>query len=206
MTVLLDRPKPTPLVIPRGDLAVPTVELLLGRDAPRVLVTPDGKPRWVSKGKGRPFAGGGAVTASGLYYLSFRDMFQNDSAIDVLADVIKTSLITNSATPNFDTDAGYSATNEVSGTGYTAGGAAVANDTISVSSGTLIYDGDDVAWGPGATIASVRGGELYDDTITTPVADPLIMGVTFGADFSVTSGTLTVQWAAGGIFTIDLTP
>lgn len=205
MTVLLDRPKPAPLVIPRGDLQIPTVELLLGRDAPRVLVTPDGKPRWVSKGKGRPFAGGGAVTASGLYYLSFRDMFQNDSAIDVLADTIKTSLITNSATPNFDTDAGYSATNEVSGTGYTAGGAAVANDTITVSSGTLIYDGDDVSWTT-ATFSSARAARGYDDTITTPTADPLLWLTNFGADFAVSAGTFTIQWAAGGIWAIDLTP
>jgi hypothetical protein len=205
MTVLLDRPKPAPLIIPRGDLAVPTSELLLGRDAPRVLVTPDGKPRWVSKGKGRPFAGGGAVTASGLYYLSFRDMFQNDSAIDVLADTIKVSLITNSATPNFDTDAGYTASNEVSGTGYTAGGNAVTTDTITVSSGTLIYDGDDVSWTT-ATFSAARAARGYDDTITTPTADPLLWLTNFGADFAVSAGTFTIQWAAGGIWAIDLTP
>lgn len=198
MTILLDRPKPSPIIIPKG-------ELLLGADRPRVLLTPDGKPRWVANGKAKPFAGGGAVTASGLYYISFRDMFQNDSAIDVLADVIKVALFQNTITPNFDTDLSYSATGEVSGTGYVAGGAAVTTDTITVSSGTLIYDGDDSAWA-GATFTGARCARGYDDTITTPQADPLLWLTNFGADFAVTAGTFTIQWAANGIWAIDLTP
>lgn len=151
-----------------------------------------------------------AITASGLYYISFRDMLQNDSAIDLLADTMKVALYTNSLTaPNFDTNTGYSAapytSNEITGTGYSAGGAAIANDTITVSSGTLIYDGDDTAWTT-ATFSAVRGCLIYDDTIATPTAKPCICFVNFGSDFAVTAGTFTVQWAAGGIFTDDLTP
>lgn len=152
----------------------------------------------------------GAFSASGLFYLTFRDILQNDTAVDLLADTMKVALFTNSiTTPNFDTNTAYAAApfnaNEVSGTGYTAGGAAVANDTITVSSGTLVYDGDDTSW-TSSTFSSVRGGLLYDDTITTPVADPAVMAVTFGADYAVTAGTFTIQWSASGIFTIDLTP
>lgn len=146
-----------------------------------------------------------AVTASGLYYLAFRDMLQNDSATDLLADTMKIALYTNSITPNFDTDGAYSATNEVSGTGYSAGGVALANDTITPSSGTLIYDGDDSSWTT-ATFSSVRAGIIYDDTITTPTADPRVCLINFGADFAVTAGTFTIQYAAGGIFAVDLTP
>lgn len=150
-----------------------------------------------------------AVTASGLFYLTFRDMLQNDSATDLLADTNKLALFTNSITPAFDTNTAYGAApynaNEVSGTGYSAGGVAIANDTITVSSGTLIYDGDDSSWTT-ATFSSVRCGLLWDDTITTPTADPAICLINFGADFAVTAGTFTVQYAAGGIFTIDLTP
>jgi len=36
------------------------------------------------------------------------------------------------------------------------------------------------------------------------VADAALVGVTFGADFSVTSGVLTIVWDSAGIFTIDL--
>lgn len=150
-----------------------------------------------------------AVTASGLFYLSFRDMLQNDSAIDIIADSTKVALFTNSITPNFDTNSSYSASpytsNEVSGTGYSAGGVAIANDTITVSSGTLVYDGDDVSW-PSATFSSARCALIYDDTITTPTAKPVLVLVNFGADYGVTSGTLTIQWSASGIFTDDLTP
>jgi hypothetical protein len=146
-----------------------------------------------------------AVTASGLYYITFRDMLQNDTAVDLIADTMKCALFTNSITPNFDSNTSYSATNEVSGTGYSAGGATIANDAISVSSGTLIYDADDTAWTT-STFSSVRAGIIYDDTITTPQADPLVCLVNFGADFAVTAGTFTIQWAAGGIFSIDLTP
>lgn len=151
-----------------------------------------------------------AITVSGLYYLTFRDMLQNDEATDLLADVMKFALFTNSLTaPNFDTNTGYGAapytSNEVTGTGYSAGGAAIANDTITVSSGTLVYDGDDVAW-TSSTFSSARGALGYDDTMTTPTADPCVVFVNFGADYGVTSGTFTIQWAAGGVFTIDLTP
>jgi hypothetical protein len=152
-----------------------------------------------------------AITASGLYYLTFRDILQNDTAVDLLADTIKMALFTNSLTaPNFDTNTGYGAapytSNEIpNGSGYTTGGVALANDTITVSSGTLIYDADDPAW-TSSTFSGVRGGGVYDDTITTPTADPMIVFVNFGADYAVTAGTLTVQLAAGGLFSVDLTP
>lgn len=150
-----------------------------------------------------------SVTASGLYYLTFRDIFQNDEATDFLADTLKVALFTNSITPNFDTNTAYGAApynaNEVSGAGYSAGGAAIANDTITVSSGTLIYDGDDSSWTT-STITAARCGLIYDDTMTTPTADPAICLVNFGADYSTVAGTFAIAWAAGGIWTLDLTP
>lgn len=150
-----------------------------------------------------------AVTVSGLYYLSFRDMLQNDSAIDLLADSIKNALFNSTPTPNFDTNTSYSAapytTNELTGTGYTAGGVANTSPTITVSSGTLVYDANDVSW-TSATFSGARCALGYDDTISTPTAKPVIYLVNFGADFGVTAGTFTIQWAVAGIFTDDLTP
>ena len=40
---------------------------------------------------------------------------------------------------------------------------------------------------------------IYDDTITTPVADPGVCFVYFGGANSVTSGTLTIVWHSSGI-------
>jgi hypothetical protein len=154
-----------------------------------------------------------AITASGGFGLTFRDILQNDTAVDVVADVVKVALFTNTVTnPNFDTNTAWNAApfnaNEVTGTGYTAGGNAIANDAITVASpsaGMLKYDGDDVAWTT-ATFSGARGALIYDDTITTPVADPALILVNFGADFAVTGGTFTIQWHANGIFTLDYTP
>ena len=198
-----DRPEPG-LVIPgQPRLVRPSDGRYAGKHVVE-LVEPSGLVRLI------PQIRGGAISASGLFYLTFRDIFQNDTAVDLLADTIKAALFTNSVTnPNFDTNTAYAAApfnaNEVAGTGYTAGGAALANDTITVSSGTLVYDADDTSWA-GSTITNARGALLYDDTITTPVADPAIGLVNFGADYSTSNGTFTIQWAAGGIFTIDLTP
>lgn len=145
-------------------------------------------------------------TASGIFYLTLRDVLQNDTAVDFLADSIKIALFTNSlTTPNYDTNTAYAAApfnaNEV---GTPSGGVALASPTITVQAGSLLtFDANDTAWGS-QTITNARGGLGYDDTISTPVSKPGLFGVTFGADFSVTSGILTIQWAAGGILTIDL--
>ena len=32
------------------------------------------------------------------------------------------------------------------------------------------------------------------------------MLVNFGSDYSTVAGTFTIQWAAGGILTLDITP
>jgi hypothetical protein len=145
-----------------------------------------------------------AVTASGLYYVTFKAMWDGtDVVFDYANDTVKMALFTNSITPNFSTDTGYSSTNEVSGTGYTAGGATLAGKTISESpTGTLMFDANDPSW-TSATFSSARAGLVFDDTL---VSDRSIVLVNFGADYGVTSGTFTVQLASGGLATIDLTP
>lgn len=147
-----------------------------------------------------------AISASGLFYLTFRDILQNDTAVDLLADSIKVALFTNSTTnPNFDTNTAYAAApfnaNEV---GTPSGGIAIGTPTITVQSGSLLtFDGVDTAWGS-QTFSGARGAVVYDDTITTPVADPVLVLVNFGADYGVTSGVFTIQWASAGIFYLDL--
>ena len=50
------------------------------------------------------------------------------------------------------------------------------------------------------TLTAVFGCLVYDDTLTTPVADPGLSYNYFGGTNSVTSGTFTVVWNASGIF------
>ena len=146
-----------------------------------------------------------AVTASGLFVLTFRDILDaSQLAVDTGSDTFKCAMITNSSTPNFETHDHWSdlSGNEVSGTGYTAGGAALTSITLGNDSGTLKFDAADTSWTT-ATISSARAAVIYDDTLAN---DPLICLVDFGADYASSAGTFQITWNASGIWTIDLTP
>lgn len=143
-----------------------------------------------------------AVTASGIYVLTIKDILGNDTAIDVLADSLKVALLSNSATPNFNTDAGWSSTNEIA---TPSGGIVLASPTLTVSAGSLVFDAADTSWGS-QTFSGARAARIYDDTITTPTADPLLALINFGADYGVTAGVFSILYHSSGIFAIDLTP
>lgn len=142
--------------------------------------------------------------ASGVFGLTLEKFF-----IDTLGDSLEAEdnnimLVTDTFTPDFDThDFRADVTNEVSGTGYTAGGKAYTGTEITLSGGVLTFDAADVSW-TSSTITA-RGSILYR---TTGVAanDELFMAHTFGSDVSSTSGTFTVAWNASGLFTLDYTP
>jgi hypothetical protein len=149
-----------------------------------------------------------AVTASGLFLPTFIDILDGTQlAVDLSLTTNKVAMFTNSITPNFSSDTGYGAApynaNEVSGTGYTAGGAAVASPTITDSpTGTLKFDLADTSWTT-STITNARCALFYADALA---GNNAICLVNFGADYSTVAGTFTIQWASGGMFTIDLTP
>jgi hypothetical protein len=145
-----------------------------------------------------------AWTASGLYVLNWIDLLDaTQLAIDTSLTSHKIALYNNTETPNFSTEVSYAATNEVTGTGYTAGGQVITSPTTTESpAGTLMYDMGDQVWAA-PTSVTARGAKLYADVL---VGNNLIVGINFGSDFTSTDGTFTIQWAAGGVFTIDLTP
>jgi hypothetical protein len=142
--------------------------------------------------------------ASGLYGLTLRDTLDaSQYATDLVSDTIKIQLVSNSETPDFNAhDFEADIANEVSGTGYTAGGATLGSKTLGASSGLLTWDSADTSWTT-ATFSSVRGAITWDDTVTS---DPLIHAVTYGADYSVTAGTFTHQVNASGLAAIDYVP
>jgi hypothetical protein len=149
-----------------------------------------------------------AVTVSGLFVPTWLDILDTTQlAIDLDLETHKVAMFTNTITPNFSTDTAYGVApynaNEVSGTGYTAGGAAVTTTTVTESpTGTLMWDAADTSWTT-STITNARCALAYADALA---GNNAIVLVNFGADYSTVAGTFTIQWAAGGIFTIDLTP
>ncbi|MBV1928619.1 MAG: hypothetical protein KUG81_03820 [Gammaproteobacteria bacterium] len=106
-------------------------------------------------------------------------------------DQMRIALYTSSATLGATTTA-YSATNEVSGTGYTAKGNALTN-IDPTSSGTTAYaDFSDSTWST-ATITA-RGCLIYNDTITTPTADASVQVHDFGSDKTSTAADFTITF------------
>lgn len=154
-----------------------------------------------------------AFSASGLYVVTFIDVLDaTQLAIDLSLASHKIALYSNSLTPNFSSDTAYSATNEVTGTNWAAGGVALSaaaaggtstSPTVTESpSGSLMYDMGDVAVAS-TTLSSVRGMILYADALA---GNNLIVGITFGADYSTSAGTFGINWNALGVFAIDLVP
>ncbi len=105
---------------------------------------------------------------------------------DFSTDVIKIALYTSSATIDNTTTA-YSATNEVSGAGYTAGGKTL-TATVTPDGIYTILDFADISW-TSATF-TCRGALIYNSS----KSNKSIFVLDFGTDKTVSSGTLTVQF------------
>jgi hypothetical protein len=146
--------------------------------------------------------------ASGLYALPFKNNltqvtnFQIDFD-DTTAGRFKCMLVQSGYVPNFDTNSVFTdVTNEVTGTGYTAGGEALTGITFAISGGTITWDAGDVTW-TASTITNAAAAVIYN---TSEANKPLIAYVDFGGNFSTTSGTFQIVWNASGVFTLDTTP
>lgn len=105
-------------------------------------------------------------------------------------DTFKIALYTSSATLDATTTT-YTITNEVSGTGYTAGGETltVTGGAVSASGTTAFVDFSDVSWTT-ATITA-RGALIYN---STAAGNPAVAVLDFGSDKTSTAGTFTVQF------------
>jgi hypothetical protein len=100
-------------------------------------------------------------------------------------DTFKIALYTSSATLGASTTA-YSVTNEVSGTGYTAGGNTLTNVTPTSSGTTAFTDFSDTTWTT-ATITA-RGALIYNST----ESDKAVCVLDFGSDKTSTAGNFTI--------------
>jgi hypothetical protein len=100
----------------------------------------------------------------------------------------KLALYTSAATLSAATTA-YSATNEASGTNYTAGGAALTNISPTTSGTTAFTDFADLTFS-NATITA-NGAVIYNDTAA---GDPAVVVLAFGGDKTSTAGDFTIQF------------
>jgi hypothetical protein len=102
----------------------------------------------------------------------------------------KIALYTSSATLDAGTTA-YTTSNEVSGTGYTAGGNALTVSVAPTSSGTTAYISfNDTSWYTATFTA--RGALIYN----TSQANAAVAIFDFGSDKSVVGGTFTITFPA----------
>ena len=106
-------------------------------------------------------------------------------------DTIKIALYTSSASLGATTTA-YSTSNEVSGTGYTAGGVTLTSAAVSTTGTTAHFDADDPTWTSASFTAN--GALIYNDTNS----DKAIAVLEFGGDFTVAGGTFKIVFPAAG--------
>jgi len=107
------------------------------------------------------------------------------------SDVYKIALYTSSATLGATTTA-YSSTNEISGTGYSAGGATLSGFTSGLSGSTAYLTFTDVAIA-NATITA-RGCLIYNSS----KSNKAVAVFDFGSEISSVNGTFTVDFPGAG--------
>ena len=129
-----------------------------------------------------------------------RDLLKGKHDFDTSGDggdSFKIALYTSSATLNASTT-NYSATNEItntSGTAYTAGGEALTNTGVGLTSTTAFTDFSDVSWTSASFTAN--GALIYNTTTDggSSTTDAVCV-IAFGSDKTATNGTFTIQFPA----------
>ncbi|MCB9415409.1 MAG: hypothetical protein H6526_08995 [Actinobacteria bacterium] len=118
--------------------------------------------------------------------------------LDFDTDTIKVALLsgyTPSQAHNYFDDV---SADEISGTGYTAGGATLGSKTLVSSGGVATFDAADTSWS--SSTLSATHAVVYLSTGTASTS-PLLCYVDFGGTVASTGGTFAVTWNASGILT-----
>ena len=138
--------------------------------------------------------------ASGIYSAFKGDLMEKQVNLSgTLGDTIKVGLLSSAHTfTASNTVWGNVSANEIinqSGSGYTADGATLANQSVTTGT-TTKFDGDDTAWTTSTFTAA--HAVIYDLSNTSS----LIASIDFGGDKTVSAGTFTIQWSGDGILTL----
>lgn len=137
-----------------------------------------------------------------VIFNNFKKLIMN-GGIDLDTDTIKVALVTSTYTPDQDVhDFFDDVTNEVTGTGYTAGGATLGTVTVTADNtdNEGVFDAADTSWTTSTITA--RGAVVYKSTGTASTS-ALICYFDFTTDKSSSAGTFTIAWNAEGILNLN---
>lgn len=154
-----------------------------------------------------------AWSASKIFSPYITDSLNRTNAFDLDADALKNALFDNTITPSQTVaaaSAAYGAGVWASGgvldaSGWPAVGRPLASVTSGFASNVYTLDAADTASANSTTtLTNAYGCLIYDDTLTTPVADQAICFLYLGGVNSVTAGSFTVVYNAAGLMTLTL--
>ena len=117
-----------------------------------------------------------------------QDCLDGGHDLGTSGNTLKIALYTSSASLGATT-ATYTTSAEVSGTGYTAGGATLSSQAVAYDSTNQVayFDAADPAWTT-ATITA-RGAMIYNNS----KSNASVAILDFGSDYTSTAGTFTIQ-------------
>jgi hypothetical protein len=148
-----------------------------------------------------------AVTASGVFFLTLEKQLTGAAATDPESWEAEDNLITlisDAATPAFDTMDFWDdlSGSEVTGSGWTD--TALTGTELTIAAGVMTYDATDISV-PSTTLTNAMASVLRFN-IGADGTDALIMLHDFVSAVSTSSGTFGIQWSASGLLTADLVP
>ena len=135
-----------------------------------------------------------AITTNAICDSFKKELLQGSHDFDASTDTYKLAMYTSSATLGKSTT-NYATANEVSSSNYSAGGSALVNQGVKVSSSVAITDFADLSF-VGVTLTA-RGALIYNTTTDggSGTTDAVAV-LDFGGDKTATSGTFTIQFPA----------
>jgi len=131
-------------------------------------------------------------------------LLRADVNLDTGGDTLRVALLTDVHVTDVDTQVFWSDinANEISGTGYTAGGETLANQAVTQDNtdNEGVFDADDVTWVTATFTA--RFFVIYQDT-GLATTSRIVRVTDFGSNQSVSAANFTIQWSAEGILNVN---
>ena len=113
------------------------------------------------------------------------------------SSIFKLALYTDAGVAFDASTTSYRATNEASGTNYTAGGNPITTITPTATGTTAFVDANDVVF-TNVTISGIRGAVFYNNSPTSPGSGtPSVAVLDFGSDKAASAGDFTVVMPTG---------
>jgi hypothetical protein len=135
-----------------------------------------------------------AITTNAICNSFKKELLQGKHDFDSSSDTYNLAMYTSLATLGASTE-NYTTSQEVSSSGYSAGGKALINQGVKVSSGVAITDFSDLSF-TGVTL-SAAGALIYNTTTDggSGTTDAVCV-LDFGGVKTATAGTFTIQFPA----------